>query len=62
MEIPGTGLINETNEEYYIGQKVFDVQVSQTEFTTAFNTDLTDGIANEYPQNYYLQTSSDSGA
>jgi len=61
MEIPGTGLINETNEEYYIGQKVFDVQVSQTEFTTAFNTDLTDGIANEYPQNYYLQTSNDSG-
>ena len=61
MQIPGTGLIKETNEEYYIGQKVFQLTASAvSEFATTFNTALNDNTA-EYPKNYYLQTSSDNG-
>ena len=62
MQIPGTCLISETNEEYYVGQKVFSLTASPvSEFTTTFNTDLTDTVPGEYPNNYYLQTSSDLG-
>ena len=62
MQIPGTGLIKETNEEYYIGQKVFPLTAAAvSEFVTTFNTTLTDGVAGEYSRNYYLQTSNDNG-
>ena len=51
MQIPGTGLIKETNEEYYIGQKVFQLTASAvSEFATTFNTALNDDTA-EYPKN-----------
>ena len=61
MQIPGTGLITETNEEYYIGQKVFELTASGvSEFATTFNTELNDNTAS-YPKNYYLQTSNDNG-
>ncbi len=63
MAVPNGGLITETNEEYYVGQKVYDLGAAETltRFPTSFNTNLTDGVAGEYPRNYYLQTSNDNG-
>jgi hypothetical protein len=63
MAVPNGGLITETNEEDYVGQKVYDLGAAETPsvFSTTFNTELTDGVPGEYPRNYYLQTSNDSG-
>jgi hypothetical protein len=41
MPIPNSGLITETNEQYYAGAQRFQVQAgASTVFTTTFNTDL----------------------
>jgi hypothetical protein len=63
MAVPNGGLITETNEEYYVGQKVFNLGAAETMtlFATNFNTTLTDGVYGQYQRNYYLQTSTDSG-
>tara|TARA_R110000868_G_scaffold9053_4_gene45865 strand:- start:226 stop:1419 length:1194 start_codon:yes stop_codon:yes gene_type:complete len=63
MSTPNGGLITETNEEYYVGQKVYTLGAAstQSEFVTTFNTELTDGVVSEYDRNYYLQTSNDNG-
>ena len=63
MSTPNGGLVTETNEEYYVGQKVYTLRATttQSEFVTTFNTELTDGVAGEYDRNYYLQTSNDNG-
>lgn len=63
MSTPNGGLITETNEEYYVGQKAFTIGAggSETEFVTTFDTALTDGVTGSLSTNYYLQTSSDNG-
>ena len=63
MSTPNGGLITETNEEYYVGQKVYTLGAAstQSEFVTTFDTELTDGVVGEYDRNYYLQTSNDNG-
>jgi hypothetical protein len=63
MSTPNGGLVTETNEEYYVGQKAYTLgaATTQSEFVTTFNTELTDGVAGEYDRNYYLQTSNDNG-
>jgi hypothetical protein len=62
MSTPNGGLITETNEEYYVGQKVYNLTSVQNEFVTTLNTELTDGVVGEYNRNYYLQTSNDNGS
>jgi len=62
MSTPNGGLITETNEEYYVGQKVYNLTSVQNEFVTTLNTELTDGVVGEYNRNYYLQTSNNSGS
>ena len=62
MSTPNGGLITETNEEYYVGQKVYNLTSVQNEFVTTLNTQLTDGVVGEYNRNYYLQTSNNSGS
>lgn len=56
------GLITETNEEYYAGEKVFAVAAStnQSAFVTTFNTDLalSSSSANS---NFIFETSTDGG-
>ena len=62
MPIPNGGLITESNEEYYIGQKSFTVGgTAQSEFPTTFNTTLKDPVAGVNDRNYYLQTSVNNG-
>ena len=56
------GLITETNEEYYAGEKVFAIAAStnQSAFVTTFNTDLalSSSSANS---NFIFETSTDGG-
>ena len=55
------GLITETNEEYYAGEKVFLVPTNTTSFATTFNTELTlDSPTGD--SNFLLEISTDSGA
>ena len=56
------GLITETNEEYYAGEKVFLVQAGSTISTlaTTFNTELVLATANNNA-NFIVQYSEDSG-
>lgn len=63
MAVPNGGLITETNEEYYVGQRVYNLGAAETQslFVTSFDTTLTDGVSGEYQRNYYLQTSNDGG-
>jgi len=56
------GLITETNEEYYAGEKVFLVPAStdQSKFETTFNTELVLSSAVAY-SNFIFETSVDGG-
>ena len=55
------GLITETNEEYYAGEKVFLVPTNTTSFATTFNTELTlDSSTGD--SNFLFEISTDSGA
>ena len=54
------GLITETNEEYYAGEKTFLVPTNTTSFATTFNTELTlDSSIGD--SNFLLEISTDSG-
>ena len=55
------GLITESNEEYYAGEKVFLVPTDTTSFATTFNTEL-QLSSSAAATNFVLQISSDSGA
>lgn len=56
------GLITETNEEYYAGEKVFLVPAStdKSEFDTTFNTELVLSSGSTY-SNFIFETSVDEG-
>ena len=55
------GLITETNEEYYAGEKVFLVPTNTASFATTFNTELTlDSPTGD--SNFLFEISTDSGA
>jgi hypothetical protein len=60
-------LLQETNQEYYVGQKVFYILAGDSLVTlvdnlvTSFNTELIDTVLNTINTNYILETSSDSG-
>ena len=54
-------LINQTNEEYYAGEKMFAVTAApQTVFTCTFEPKLTIATATE-PANFGVQVSTDGG-
>ena len=54
-------LINQTNEEYYAGEKVFAVTAApQTVFTCTFEPKLTTETSTE-PANFSVQVSTDGG-
>jgi len=55
------GLITETNEEYYAGEKTFLVPTNTTSFATTFNTELTLNSTSG-DSNFLLEISTDSGA
>ncbi len=61
------GLLQETNQEYYVGQKVFYILAGDSLVTlvdnlvTSFNTELLDTVLNNINTNYILETSSNSG-
>ncbi len=61
------GLLQETNQEYYVGQKVFYILAGDSLVTlvdnlvTSFNTELLDTVLNTINTNYILETSSNSG-
>jgi len=52
MPTPNSGLITETNRQYYEGAQGFQVNnaLGQTSFTTTFNTDLISGGANAWDE------------
>lgn len=56
------GLITETNEEYYAGEKVFLIPAStdKSKFETTFNTELVLSSASTY-SNFIFETSVDGG-
>ena len=60
-------LLQETNQEYYVGQKVFYILAGDSLVTlvdnlvTSFNTELLDTVLNTINTNYILETSSDGG-
>ena len=57
------GLITETNEEYYAGEKVFLVANgdTQTDFPTTFNTELETAVAGVNNANFKFEYSQDIG-
>jgi len=55
------GLITETNEEYYAGEKTFLVPTNAASFATTFNTELTLNSTSG-DSNFLLEISTDSGA
>ncbi len=57
------GLITETNEEYYAGEKVFLVANgdTQTDFPTTFNTELKTAVAGVNNANFKFEYSTDVG-
>ena len=57
------GLITETNEEYYAGEKVFLVANgdTQTDFPTTFNTELKTAVAGVNNANFKFEYSEDIG-
>ncbi len=57
------GLLTETNEEYYAGEKVFLVSngVTKSVFPTTFNTELKLAVTGVNNSNFKVQTSIDSG-
>jgi len=59
------GLLQETNQEYYVGQKVFYIlpltTLSAGNLVTSFNTELLDTVLNTINTNYILETSTDGG-
>ena len=57
------GLITETNEEYYAGEKVFLVANgdTQTSFPTTFNTELKTAVAGVNNANFKFEYSTDVG-
>jgi len=58
-------LLQETNQEYYVGQKVFYIlpltTLSAGNLVTSFNTELLDTVLNTTNTNYILETSTDGG-
>lgn len=54
MPIPNTGLITETNRQYYEGAQGFVTTTGQTSFVATFNTDLIFGDWNPNNTNYAL--------
>jgi len=59
------GLLQETNQEYYVGQKVFYIlpltTLSAGNLVTSFNTELLDTVLNTTNTNYILEVSTDGG-
>ena len=51
MPIPNSGLITETNRQYYEGAQGFISLLAQTQYTTTFNTDLVFGGPNAWDPN-----------
>jgi len=67
VQIAAQKVLQETNQEYYVGQKVFYILAGDSLVTlvdnlvTSFNTELIDTVLNTINTNYVLETSSDSG-
>ena len=57
------GLITETNEEYYAGEKVFPIAsaTTQSSFVTTFNTELALSSSSA-DSNFIFEISTDGGA
>ena len=54
MSIPNSGLITETNRQYYEGAQGFISLLAQTQYTTTFNTDLVFGSSDPNDIDYAL--------